>query len=122
MPSEQDHLTQAEHNKELIAFLGNGSSLYPDWIVTIAFYITIHLLEAYFSKKQNKHSDNYQIRQDNFFSDFKELRQIYNNYSELKTLSNESRYQCLFSKWTSIQVQNALGHLHRIEQHLNSLP
>lgn len=121
MPATQDHLAQAQHNKGLLALLWKGSSTYPDWVVTVTFYVAVHLVEAYFDRKYSVHSPSHTERSRDFTS-MVELKPIYGDYSELYNLSMESRYRCHPSKWIPSRVQKVLGLLTHIEQHLGSLP
>ena len=121
MSAAQDHRAQAQHNKGLIAVLGMESSAYPDWVVTVAFYVAVHLVEAYFDRKYSVHSPSHTERSRDFTS-MVELKPIYGDYSDLYNLSLKSRYRCKLSTWTVPEVQRVLGLLTNIEQHLNSLP
>jgi hypothetical protein len=45
------HLRQATRNRELVTKLRSGaiSAEHPDWVVTVAFYTVVHLVEAIFA-------------------------------------------------------------------------
>jgi hypothetical protein len=43
MANYQQHLTQWKHNR---SFLGSISTTYPDWIVTVAFYVALHATDS----------------------------------------------------------------------------
>lgn len=60
MPSEIQHRTQARKNNEVWQFLKASRPKTHDWIVTIAFYEALHLVEAYlkFSGDQNERCDH----------------------------------------------------------------
>lgn len=121
MPAAQDHIAQAQHNKGLLALLWRGSSPYPDWVVTVTFYVAVHLVEAYFDRRYSLHCPSHPERNKEFAS-MVELRPIYGDYSDLYNLSLKSRYHCKLSTWTVPEVHRVLGLLTHIEQHLNSLP
>jgi len=38
-----DHITQWKHNR---AFLATIPPDYPDWVVTVAFYVALHAVDA----------------------------------------------------------------------------
>ena len=46
MPSKEDHLTKAEHNKGVMQYLLERKPGCPDWVVTVAFYCALHLVDA----------------------------------------------------------------------------
>jgi hypothetical protein len=121
MPSAPDHLAQASHNKDLVSYLRKDEENFPDWVITAAFYITIHLLERYFAHRGPEHSKNHNHRE-NILNSYTELKPINRAYFELKRLSTESRYQRLYSVWTPPEAQAALDLVREIEQHLSSLP
>lgn len=124
MPPRHDHLAQAQHNQRLLATLsssGGSLSSYADWAVTVAYYVAVHLVEAYFDRKRKAHSASHAER-DRTFASMAELKPIYGDYSDLKNLSIDSRYKCVPARWTSSAVQRAIGLLNKIERLLNSLP
>jgi hypothetical protein len=121
MPTEQVHLAQASHNKDLIVYLNAANPGFPDWVITVAFYSAIHLLEAFLAKQLGYHSTSH-VTRDSVLSKFSQLKPIYVDYSELKNTCWASRYNTLYSKWTAPQVQDALTSLQNIEHHLNSFP
>ena len=139
MPPASDHLIQAQHNRRLLAAMWANrplrsnwlerlveafrppTELYPDWAVTVAFYVAVHRVEAYYDRKFKPHSSSHGER-DRTFASLSELRLAYGHYFELKNLSIASRYKCLPAKWTPTEVQRALYLLNNVERHLNSLP
>jgi hypothetical protein len=48
MPSYEEHIMQAEHNEEMLAFLEEHDKhiYFSDWYVTTAFYTALHYYEA----------------------------------------------------------------------------
>jgi hypothetical protein len=121
MPTEQIHLAQASHNKDLIVYLTAANPGFPDWVITVAFYSAIHLLEAFLAKQLGYHSKSH-VTRDSALSKFSQLKPIYVDYSELKNTCWASRYNTLYSKWTAPQIQDVLTCLQNIEHHLNSFP
>lgn len=120
MASSNDHLTQADHNRDFINIIWPKNLQYPDWAVTVIFYTAIHLIEAYFDHHLGKSSHDYQDREDTIIQT-SELKPIYPEYHELKRLSMDSRYRCIFAKWTPKKVQEASSLLNKIETHLDTL-
>jgi hypothetical protein len=48
MPSYEQHIMQAEHNEDMLRFIGshNKQTCFSDWYVTTAFYAGVHFFEA----------------------------------------------------------------------------
>jgi len=86
-----EHLTQVATNKALLKRL--DQTRFPDWYITIAFYITVHYVEAYFCKNHTKgHTYSHQSRRAELsrtlFRDFNFRR----SYRDLEDLSRKARY------------------------------
>ncbi len=47
MPSHQEHLAQARHNREMLQQLQAFGAMYADWQITAAFYVALHRVDAY---------------------------------------------------------------------------
>lgn len=121
MPTTDQHLQQAEHNK---AFLGEIPLpvKYSDWVITGYFYVAVHLLEAYLGAR-GKHSPDHEARR----AFLRELRQqqfsfrnqgVYHHYQDLYCLSREARYDCHLP--TKEEVHEAKDeHLPAIEEWVN---
>lgn len=121
MPAARDHQAQAQHNRQLLAHLCIGACTHPDWATTVAFYTAVHLLEAYFDRKQKPHSKTHAQRYFTLTS-MPELSPVNRSYQELKDLGRVSRYDCRLSAWTAAGPKRAVYLLTQIEQHLQSLP
>jgi hypothetical protein len=114
MPSYKEHIGQAEHNGELLRFIGsqNRQTEFSDWYVTIAFYTALHYFEAMvfavnptvvFGTLNAKieHSGSlgtlytersgHQLRRKLMRMNFQD---IYNPYSNLYEMSRIARYDC----------------------------
>ena len=55
MTSESAHLRKARHNKAFLATIDVGRPRFLDWAVTVLFYCTLHYVEAWFSRKLDRH-------------------------------------------------------------------
>jgi hypothetical protein len=55
MTSESVHLRKARHNKEFLATIDVGGPRFLDWAVTVLFHCALHYVEAWFSRKLNRH-------------------------------------------------------------------
>lgn len=54
MPSYEQHVEQAAHNKALASDLHqNKKGLFNDWVVTVCFYSTVHMVEAMIHENEN---------------------------------------------------------------------
>ena len=85
------HLTQVAKNRALLSRL--DSNRFPDWSITICFYIAIHYVEAYFYQcHTTQHTFSHQKRRSELsrtlFRDFNFRR----SYRDLEDLSRKARY------------------------------
>ena len=62
MPSEEDHLKLATHNRETIEFLCTERDRFPDWITTVAFYTSLHLVDALLAHDSGSHGRDHRQR------------------------------------------------------------
>ncbi len=89
------HKTQAEHNRNLLEeeILRREDTPYPDWVVTVAFYTALHLVEEKLAKK-NLHvrSGGHDTRRRLVH---RHLGQISTLYETLHEDSQAVRYDCL---------------------------
>ncbi len=110
MPSDKAHIEQARHNAELLR--GLDIIQYPDWVITLAFYVIVHLSEAVFASmstptwnlSDTRHSSNHEERKKKVVRYFG--RDIGSHYLALYSDSRKSRYECL---WTEAEARNSLG-------------
>ena len=94
MPDPQTHLRQAQHNRDLIDTLDPATTRFLDWVVTVAFYVALHRVEAWFAGKGLHFEDHTQ--RDDWLSKAKELRRdAWPRYKELEFQSRQGRYQCI---------------------------
>ena len=90
MPSKNQHLQKARHDEEFVQFLDSTAVKFTDWAATGLFYAALHYVEAYFATR-GTHSPDHRARDSSVYRD-KRLRQIYNDYNELKNFSINARY------------------------------
>jgi len=55
MTSESVHLRKARHNKAFLATIDVSAPGFLDWAVTVLFYCALHYVEAWFSRKLDRH-------------------------------------------------------------------
>jgi len=119
MPDPQAHLRQARHNRDLIDTLDPATTRFLDWIVTVAFYVALHRVEAWFAGKGLHFEDHTQ--RDDWLSKAKELRRsVWPRYKELEFQSRQARYQCVSFDRDFVQ-NRLLLFLDEIEQEMQSL-
>jgi hypothetical protein len=127
MPTPQQHEIQVQDNRRLLqALWQNRRSAFPDWVVTVAFYTAVHLVEGYlgrpaFNGGKGYHSIDHSAR-NGFVSMVTELKAINGDYQELYNRSLDSRYRCAPAKWNTAQVEHVLAALERVERHIRGLP
>jgi hypothetical protein len=57
MPSSKTHLDKVQANYDFLKFINKDHWVkknYPDWYITVMFYISVHVMQAYLAKS-NKH-------------------------------------------------------------------
>lgn len=116
MPYRDDHLGQAQHNREF--FDSINVALYPDWAVTALVYAGLHYIDAFLAIQNPPiHPGRHDIR-DNLVARLAELRPISNNYWALKNSSRTARYYPPTS-FSAAHVRNLSGvHLEQIRVNL----
>lgn len=95
MASQELHYNQYKSNKELLKtdVFKLEDSQYLDWIIIIAFYGALHLVEKKLHEIGSKHSKNHYDRNINILTT-KELLPIKSEYYTLYVQSKRARYDC----------------------------
>lgn len=91
MPTKNQHLQKATHNENFLNALDISTTIYLDWLVTIAFYAALHFVDAYIALTYSKHPSKHQVR-DNYIVKDTKLKRIIDGYWDLKNDSRQSRY------------------------------
>ena len=91
MPAEKDHQALAQHNQDTIDYLLAGGDRFPDWIITVAFYKALHVIDAMFARHFDGHGVDHRIRGEYLKKDNR-YRLIYRHYKALKEASSAARY------------------------------
>jgi hypothetical protein len=92
MPSERVHISQATGNAKLLKALRQSPVEHPDWVITVAFYTVLHLVEAYFARhRQFRHCRSHDARLSRVAG---ELQAIDAQYVRLYWASRRARYDC----------------------------
>lgn len=88
MATEKDHLAQVTHNEKFLRTIGNEFS---DWRAIVAFYVGVHLVEAFFATRQH-HSHGHKERNHELKRRFPD---IYKHFYPLYNYSVLVRYGCV---------------------------
>lgn len=98
MPDTSRHLDQYNHNKKFLTSteLDKDSSTFPDWVITVAFYSAVHLIEKELANIPF-HSPNHKNR-DEVIVKIPKLKQIATQYATLEMQSKKARYECIVLK------------------------
>lgn len=117
MANKQGHQRQYEENKELLntTIFDWDQTIYYDWIITIMFYCSLHLVEKYIGEKTKLHNMKHFQRR-NFVNSEEFLSTISSEYDTLYSESVRARYKC--EKITKDDVKFANVLLKRIEEKL----
>jgi len=95
MPSEHEHLSQAERNERFAEHvLTWGDSDFTDWALTALFYAAVHYGRAYLAAK----SVSWQPNHGGFKAAFVKTcasEALFRGYDKLKTRSERARYNCV---------------------------
>jgi len=115
--TEFQHKQQIAQNRQFLMFILNQG--YSDWVITVAFYLALHSIEWYLSKK-----DIYSGNHDERFKNIRkvpELIPIHNKYRVLYRKSKEARYLCQLSYLKRKEVDEAIDISEEIQAHIYSL-
>lgn len=99
MASFQDHINKAKTNFQFLEKVNSLNIECVDWQVTVSFYTSLHLINAYLAKEGNIHYTKHKdvrliIWFDNSTSPFRLDENTCLKYRALENLSRRSRYMC----------------------------
>ncbi|MEC0089395.1 HEPN domain-containing protein [Paenibacillus macquariensis] len=115
MATAQQHKRQFEKNKATIAVVNQLDSPPNDWLITMAFYAAVHLIEGVIVDKTSKGTKDHKTRRV-AMTRISTLRPVGALYSTLEDYSHRSRYQC--KSFNKEDVSKILEFLDRIEKQL----
>jgi len=119
MPSKDEHVIWAKHNRDFWMSFELTSTPFVDWVVTGVFYEAVHWVEAFLAVK-GQHSDTHGQRSWAMRRFASELSSIQIDYDTLKLDSENARYRCY--KYTSQDVEKDLiPLLEGIENYISKL-
>ncbi|KYF76748.1 hypothetical protein BE17_44770 [Sorangium cellulosum] len=89
MADEATHLSQAAHNAAFLEAI--DKERYPDWAVTVVFYVALHYVDAFLARK-GRHEPATHENRERLAKTFTELRRVVPQYLRLKSASVRARY------------------------------
>jgi predicted metal-dependent hydrolase len=120
----QQHLNKAKHNEKFLSLVENNfPDNYFDWKITIAFYIAIHYIDAYFaSLNDHIHSHEQRRHKLEFGANSVSLTFI-DNYDNLYNICRNARYngfkdEATFSQFQKTKLVEAKKYLKFIKNYI----
>jgi hypothetical protein len=98
MADSRKHLDQWQHNR---AFLGLIPTDYPDWMVTVSFYVALHAIDALLAHDGVGRVNSHESRNDVLIKT-KRYQQIWKHYQPLHDLSRRIRYLAAPGDWVPV--------------------
>lgn len=131
MPDKAAHLAVAQRNQTVLDYLLQNPDACSEWVVTVAFYKALHLVEALFFHDGQGHGVNHENR-DHLLKTNRRYSHIYKHYRPLWAASVVARYledacgkgySCFsdFIKPDRIQSEFLNHRLHQIESSVHKL-
>lgn len=114
MANIQNHITQWELNRKLLSRL---DAEFPDWIVTISFYVALHAIDALLEHDKVEGIASHDARNE-ALKQVNRYKHIYQHYRPLYDLSRRVRYLADPVKWIpfeKIESHVMCGYLYPIE-------
>jgi hypothetical protein len=92
MPNKEAHVAAAVENQKVIDYLCEKIDDHPGWVVTVAFYKALHVVEAMFAGESSgqSHTDSHMTR--NKVLKNRKYSHIWKFYQPLYTASLIARY------------------------------
>lgn len=94
MPKASEHLAKVRSNKSMLDHLGDANSTkFPDWYVTVVYYISLHCVEAIFDQEKGWHTLAHKERDEKLLKHFPAIDMEFKRaYWRLYEQSREARY------------------------------
>ena len=120
MPSKEAHEEQVRRNKQLIAYPNFDTKTcgHNDWVVTVAFYTALHLVEREFAKIPYDCRDH-KDREECMITSGGKFRDVLRDYKTLKAASMKTRYTCCV--FSPDETDKYLNYLNNIENKLGKV-
>lgn len=92
MPTSTEHMRKYKINREVLdSVFDKSNATHYDWITTVCFYTSLHIIEAKFAKKSINNRTHTE-REENMISSDDFSRKITDRYKQLSTYSKVARY------------------------------
>jgi hypothetical protein len=120
MGSSQDHIKQWKHNRD---FLARVPPEFPDWQVTVAFYVALHAVDSLLAHEKVPRINSHDARNSALLNTNR-YAFIKDKYLPLYDLSRRVRYLAEPAKWVPpdrIQTDVVHRYLSPIEQSVQKL-
>ena len=119
MPSIQEHVDWARHNRTFWNSFDLDATPYLDWVVTGIFYEAVHWIGAFLASKGD-HPTSHPATQRRMQRYPTELNTVPTDWGILRADSENTRYECYMPN--SAEVRNDLiPIIERIESHITGL-
>lgn len=92
MASKRVHIETANRFHETLAYLCDDVPTHAPWIVTVAFYKGLHLVEAAFAEDKDIRHTNYHQKRREALTSFPRYRNLHKHYTRLEAFSRCARY------------------------------
>jgi hypothetical protein len=92
MPSSEAHLRACKVNQSTIDYLLGGGPVHAPWVVTIAFYKALHIVEAVLARQKPPMHKNEHKSRNHFLKTDNRFKKIWVHYSVLYQASQVARY------------------------------
>ena len=113
MPAAAQHLEQYRRNKAFFEALFSYKPEQPEWMMTVAFYCAVHLVESWLASLSSPiHNESHNDRM-SCMDRVPELKRVRKPYIELEKDSRSARYGCV--RFTFKHAEAARTRLSEIE-------
>ena len=119
MATPDSHIAQWKHNR---SFLATISPKYPDWIVTVCFYVSVHAVDTLLAN-DGIFPTVHDMRNEVLFKTNRYLA-VKKSYAPLYTLSRTVRYFANPTEWVrieDIQPKVIMRYLYPLEKSVQNL-
>lgn len=113
MPTAQNHLEQANHNRGFLATCNTAA--YPDWAATVMFYIAVHRAQQLFEIRGGR-GGSHQGRNNTLRSQYPG---VWKEYHKLYSYSRLARYRCMKARTEHVPFLER--RLRKVEAGIDSL-
>lgn len=119
MPQKDEHVTWAIHDRDFWTSIDLDSSPYTDWAPTGMFYEPLHWVEAFLATKGHHYREHKQRKWAMRRVYRSDLVTIEADYSKLKKISENARYECY--EYTATQIRQLIPLVDNIKSYISQL-